>query len=107
MFARRLLSSHRAPLPISLENSSKSSYSRTYVIPGGLVMPEATRGETVGQPRRERREESFMPVEITGAWVRAEKGIVGRVVLGWFAVGSFDSQDEPFDSQGELEAPAS
>ena len=36
-----------------------------------------------------------MPVEITGAWVRAEKGIVGRVVLGWFASGSFDSQDEP------------
>jgi len=48
-----------------------------------------------------------MPVEITGAWVRAEKGIAGRVVLGWFAPGSFDSQGEPFDSQGELEAPAS
>jgi hypothetical protein len=42
-----------------------------------------------------------MPVEITGAWVRAEKGIVGRIVLGRFAPGSFDSQDEPFDSQGE------
>jgi hypothetical protein len=40
-----------------------------------------------------------MPVEITGAWVRAEKGIGGRIVLGWFAPGSFDSQDEPFDSQ--------
>jgi len=35
-----------------------------------------------------------MPVEITGAWVRAEKGIAGRVVLGWFAPGSFDSQGE-------------
>jgi len=43
-----------------------------------------------------------MPVEITGAWVRAEKGIVGRIVLGWFAPGSFDSQGELFDSQGEL-----
>jgi hypothetical protein len=28
-----------------------------------------------------------MPVEITGAWVRAEKGIRGRIVLGWFAPG--------------------
>jgi hypothetical protein len=36
---------------------------------------------------RENREESFMPVEITGAWVRAEKGIGGRIVLGWFAPG--------------------
>ena len=52
------------------------------------------------RPRREKREESFMPVEITGAWVWAEKGIGGRIVLGWFAPGSFDSQ-------GELEAPAS
>ena len=43
-----------------------------------------------------------MPVEITGALVRAEKGIVGRIVLGRFAPGSFDSQGEPFDSQGEL-----
>jgi hypothetical protein len=67
---------------------------------GGVAIPEETRDETVGQPRREKREESFMPVEITGAWVRAEKGIVGRIVLGWFAPGSFDSQ-------GELEAPAS
>jgi len=41
-----------------------------------------------------------MPVEITGALVRAEKGIGGRIVLGRFAPGSFDSQ-------GELEAPAS
>ncbi len=45
-------------------------------------------------PRREKREESFMPVEITGAWVWAEKGMGGRIVLGWFAPGSFDSQDE-------------
>ena len=28
-----------------------------------------------------------MPVEITGAWVRAEKGIGGRIVLGWFTPG--------------------
>src|SRR5258708_35004074 len=28
-----------------------------------------------------------MPVEITGGWVRAEKGIVGRIVLGRFAPG--------------------
>jgi len=35
-----------------------------------------------------------MPVEITGAWVRAERGIGGRIVLGWFAPGSFDSQGE-------------
>jgi hypothetical protein len=33
-----------------------------------------------------------MPAEITDAWVRAEKGIGGRIVLGWFAPGSFDSQ---------------
>jgi len=39
--------------------------------------------------RREKREESFMPVEITGGWVRAEKRIGGRIVLGWFAPGSF------------------
>ena len=38
-------------------------------------------------PRREKRKESFMPVEITGAWVRAEKGIVGGIVLEWFAPG--------------------
>jgi hypothetical protein len=28
-----------------------------------------------------------MPVEITGAWVRAEKGIGGRIVLGVVAPG--------------------
>jgi hypothetical protein len=33
-------------------------------------------------PRSEKREESFMPVEITGGWVRAEEGIGGRIVLG-------------------------
>ena len=43
-----------------------------------------------------------MPVEITGAWVRAEKGIGGRIVLGWFAPGPFDSQGEPFEAQDEL-----
>jgi hypothetical protein len=44
-----------------------------------------------------------MPVEITGAWVRAEKAIGGRIVLEWFAPGSFESQDEPFgQTQSEL-----
>ena len=51
---------------------------------GGQAIPEETLDERVGQPRREKREESFMPVEITGAW---EKGIGGRIVLGWFAPG--------------------
>jgi len=32
-------------------------------------------------------EESFMPVEITGGWVRAEKGIGGRIVLGVVCAG--------------------
>ncbi len=51
---------------------------------------------------RRKAKESFLPVEITGGWVRAEKGIGGRIVLGWFAPGSFDSQDEPFGrTQGE------
>ena len=35
-----------------------------------------------------------MPVEITGAWVRGEKGIGGRIVLGWFAPGPFDSAQD-------------
>jgi hypothetical protein len=39
------------------------------------------------QPRCEKREESFMPVEITGGWVRAEKGIGGRIVLGMVCAG--------------------
>jgi len=43
--------------------------------------------EAQAQPRREKREESFMPVEITGAWVRAEKGIGGRIVLGVVCAG--------------------
>ena len=38
-------------------------------------------------PRREKREESFMPVEITGAWFRAEKGIGRRIVLGVVCAG--------------------
>ena len=33
-------------------------------------------------PLSEKWKESVMPVEITGAWVRAEKGIGGRIVLG-------------------------
>jgi len=38
-----------------------------------------------------------MPVEITGAWLGREKGIGGRIVLGWFAPGSFGgTQGEPF-----------
>ena len=44
--------------------------------------------ERVGHLRREKREESFMPVEITGAWVRAEKGIGGRIVLGVVCAGA-------------------
>jgi len=43
-----------------------------------------------------------MPVEITGAWFRAEKGIGGRIVLGVAAPGPFGSQGEPFGSQGNL-----
>jgi hypothetical protein len=40
-----------------------------------------------------------MAVEITGGWVRAEKGIGGRIVLGWFAPGPFGgTQGEPFGS---------
>ncbi len=31
-----------------------------------------------------------MPVEITGGWVRAEIGIGGRIVLGWFVPGPFE-----------------
>jgi len=43
-----------------------------------------------------------MPVEITGAWLRAEKGIGGRIVWGWFAPGPFGSQGKPFGAQGNL-----
>ena len=43
---------------------------------------------TDGHPRREKREESFMPVEITGGWFRAEKGIGGRIVLGVVCAGT-------------------
>jgi hypothetical protein len=39
------------------------------------------------QPRREKREESFVRVEITGPWVRAEKGTGGRIVLGVVCAG--------------------
>jgi hypothetical protein len=46
------------------------------------AIPEETLDEVVGQPRREKRKESFMPVEITGGWVRAGKGIGGRIVWG-------------------------
>jgi len=55
--------------------------------------------------KSENREESFLPVEITGAWLAAEKEI-GEDCFGCFAPG-------PFDSQGELklacgrQAPAS
>src|SRR5580692_969989 len=51
-----------------------------------LRPPKDKEGEQA-HPRREKREEPFMPVEITGGWVRAEKGIGGRIVLGWFAPG--------------------
>src|SRR5258708_36382909 len=59
------------------------------VLPRSLGAGEArgTQSERSACPRREKRKGSFMPVEITGAWVRAEKGIVGRIVWGWFAPG--------------------
>src|SRR5258708_33391237 len=74
------------------------------VLPRSLGAGEArgTQSERSACPRREKRKESFMPVEITGALVRAEKGIVGRIVLGRFAPGSFDSQGELFASACEL-----
>jgi hypothetical protein len=53
-------------------------------------------------PRREKRKESFVPVEITGAWVRGRKGLGEGLFWGWFAPGPFDSQGEPFNSQDEL-----
>jgi hypothetical protein len=57
--------------------------------PAHLFPPAAgSKKRRVGQPRRETREESFMPVEITGAWVRAEKGIGGRIVLGVVCAGA-------------------
>ena len=49
----------------------------------------------------EEREESFMPVEITGAWVRAGKGIGGRIVLGVVCAGALRLRS------GQAEAPAS
>ncbi len=59
------------------------------MLPRSLDAGEArgTQKERSACPRREKREESFMPVEITGAWFRAEKGIGERVVLGWLAPG--------------------
>jgi hypothetical protein len=51
--------------------------------------PFLPQGELKLRPPNEEREESFMPVEITDGWVRAEKGIGGRIVLGWFAPGPF------------------
>ena len=65
--------------------------------------PFRVQGELKLRPPIEKREESFVPVEITGGWVRAEKGIGGRIVLGWFAPGSIGgTQGKPFDSQGKL-----
>ena len=76
---------------------------------GGQAIREETRDERIGQPRSEKRKESFMPVEITGAWVRAEKGIGGRIVLGWIAPGSlrWDSGQALRLGSGQAEAPAS
>jgi hypothetical protein len=51
-----------------------------------LRPPKHKEGEQT-YPRREKREESFLPVEITGGWVRAEKGIGGRIVLGMVCAG--------------------
>jgi hypothetical protein len=42
-----------------------------------------------------------MPVEITGAWFRAEKGIGGRIVLGVVCAGALRLRS------GQAEAPAS
>jgi hypothetical protein len=42
----------------------------------------------IGMTEKKKREESFVPVEITGAWVRAEKGIGGRIVLGVVCAGA-------------------
>jgi hypothetical protein len=52
-----------------------------------LRPPKDEEGEQA-QPRRGKREESFMPVEITGGWVRAEKGIGERIVLGVVCAGA-------------------
>jgi hypothetical protein len=52
-----------------------------------LRPPKDKEGEQT-RPRREKREESSMPVEITGGWVRAEKGIGGRIVLGVVCAGA-------------------
>src|SRR5258705_3959142 len=43
-----------------------------------------------------------MPVEITGAWFRAGKGIGEELFWEWFAPGSLEAQAEPFGSQGNL-----
>ena len=42
----------------------------------------------IGMTEKKKREESFVPVEITGAWVRAEKGIGGSIVLGVVCAGA-------------------
>ena len=43
-----------------------------------------------------------MPVEITGGWVRAEKGIGGGIVLGWFAPGPFGGTQGRQDERKRL-----
>jgi hypothetical protein len=51
-----------------------------------------------------------MPVEITGAWFRAQKGIAGRIVLGVVCAGApGSSQDKPKPGllrSGEERTPA-
>ena len=59
------------------------------MLPRSLRLGEAhgTQNARSARPQREKRKESFMPVEITGALVRAEKGIGGRIVLGVVCAG--------------------
>jgi hypothetical protein len=70
-------------------------------IAGQVTIPEETLHEVVGHPRSEKRKESFMPVEITGAWVRAERGIGGRIALGVVCAGALRLRS------GQAEAPTS
>jgi len=44
--------------------------------------------QRIGHPRREKRKESFMPVEITGGWVRVENRDWGKNCFGVVCAGS-------------------
>jgi hypothetical protein len=52
------------------------------------------KSEWEGQPRREKREESFMPVEITVGGLGRRKGLGEELFLGWFASGPFGSAQD-------------